>query len=106
MVFGFTRGGKTGGDSNPANLQTRFSLQPGHLATVHVRNDPVLNTSTNAYVLYCGADQDASYPLLWGEAKDFDRVDPAKFTLKDGGHVVYYDVDVSGCFPDCPACRR
>ncbi len=106
MPVGWTAVKKTDGSGKYRTFADLFSLQPGHVADVHIRNDPLKNSSSNAYSLQVGGGPDVGYPLLYGEAKDFMRFDPARFCIQDGGNVTYFDVEVSGCAIDCPGCRR
>ena len=100
--LGLTDKKQTDGTGQPSNLNKLYQLQDGHIAKyVHVRNDPDKNSQTNAYVLYVGSEGRAVYPLLWGEAKDFEYCDPARFVIADGGHALYFDLEVSGCCPEC-----
>ncbi len=91
-----------GTTNNDQTLQELYQLHEGHTVNyVHVRNNPEENS--NPTTLYCGTARHASYPLLFGEAKDFERCDPATFVLNGPG--VYYVLEVSGCSSDCPGCR-
>lgn len=102
----FTAGKATDGSGAPMDLKTLFAIQEGHLCKyVQVRNDPLKNSVNNAYVLYAGVDRDTSYPLLFGEAKVFDACDPARFSLRDAGHAVNFNIEVAACVDRCPGCR-
>jgi hypothetical protein len=99
---------QTDGSGERRSFQDLFSIQPGHVADVHVRNDPELNSQSNGYILHVGSGGTIGYPLLWGEAKTFDRTDPARFVVQDpgGGVKIFFDAEVSGCAMDCPGCRE